>query len=73
VAYGNFTNFTGYQPPQVSITADSLLANKVIPQNLKNVILTSEDAGVGSIQEMTLTPKGQALWQSAYARFNSGT
>jgi spermidine/putrescine transport system substrate-binding protein len=73
VAYGNFINFTGYQPPQVSITGDSLLASKAIPQNLKNVILTSDDAGPGSMQEMTLTPKGQALWQSAYARFNSGT
>jgi spermidine/putrescine transport system substrate-binding protein len=73
VAYGNFTNFTGYQPPQVSITAESLISNKVIPETLKNTVMTSEDAGEGSLQEMTLTPKGKALWQSAYAKFNSGT
>jgi spermidine/putrescine transport system substrate-binding protein len=73
VSYNNFANFTGYQPPQIAITGEALLAKKVIPENLKNVILTSDDAGPGSLQEMTLTPKGQALWQSAYARFNSGT
>jgi spermidine/putrescine transport system substrate-binding protein len=72
VAYNNFTQFTGYQPPQVSITADSLVAKKVIPESLRDTILTADDAGPGSLQEMTLTPKGQALWQNAYARFNSG-
>jgi hypothetical protein len=25
------------------------------------------------MQECTLTSKGQKLWQSAYAKFNSGT
>jgi spermidine/putrescine transport system substrate-binding protein len=72
VAYNNFTQFTGYQPPQVSITGDALVAKKVIPETLRNTILTAADAGPGSLQEMTLTPKGQALWQNAYARFNSG-
>jgi len=72
VAYNNFVNFTGYQPPQNSITADSLIAKKVIPENLRSTVLKSEDIGPDSLQEMTLTPTGQALWQKAYARFNSG-
>ena len=49
VSYNNFANFTGYQPPQISITGEALLAKKVIPENLKNVILTSDDAGPGSL------------------------
>jgi spermidine/putrescine transport system substrate-binding protein len=72
-AYRNFTGLTGYQPPQVSITADSLIEKKVIPENLRTAIFTSDAFGPHSLQEMTLTPKGQALWQKAYARFNSGT
>jgi len=72
VGYSNFTGLTGYQPPQVSITADSLIQNKVLPENLRTAIFDSSAFGPDSLQEMTLTPKGQALWQKAYARFNSG-
>jgi spermidine/putrescine transport system substrate-binding protein len=72
VAYSNFTGFTGYQPPQVSITADSLIQAKVLPENLRTAIFTSDAFGAGSLQLCALTPKGLALWQKAYARFNSG-
>ena len=72
VAYRNFTGFTGYQPPQVSITADSLIQAKVLPENLRTAIFTSDAFGAGSLQLSALTSKGQALWQKAYARFNSG-
>ena len=72
VAYNNFTGFTGYQPAQTSINADDLVKNQVIPANLKNVILTEDQVGAGSLQYCQLTPKGMALWQNAYARFSSG-
>jgi spermidine/putrescine transport system substrate-binding protein len=73
VAYNNFVKFTGYQPPQKSITPDALIAKKVVPETLRNAVMGPEDAGPGSMQECTLTSKGQKLWQSAYAKFNSGT
>jgi spermidine/putrescine transport system substrate-binding protein len=73
VAYHNFVDFNGYQPPQVSITAESLIGDKVIPENLRSAIFTSDAFGPNSLQEMTLTTKGQALWQKAFARFTSGT
>ena len=72
VAYNNFTGFTGYQPAQTGITADKLVADKVIPETLKNTIMTEDELGADSLQFGALTPKGQALWQNAYARFNSG-
>ena len=72
VSYNNFTGFTGYQPAQASITADQLVKDGVLPEQLKNTILTEDDLGAGSLQFGALTPKGQALWQNAYARFNSG-
>jgi spermidine/putrescine transport system substrate-binding protein len=72
VATDNFLNFNGYQPPMNSITPDELVAQGRIPANLKTAVMTAEDFGPGALQEMTLTPKGQALWQSAYAKFVSG-
>src|SRR5262249_15745651 len=73
VAYNNFIKFTGYQPPQKTITPHSLIAKEGLPENLRTAVMTSDDAGVGSLQPMTLPPKGQKLWQDAYAKFNSGT
>jgi spermidine/putrescine transport system substrate-binding protein len=72
VAYSNFVNYTGYQPPQNGITADKLIADQVIPENLRNVVMSADAIGPESLQESTLTPNGQKLWQSAYAKFVSG-
>ncbi len=72
VAYDNFVGMTAYQPPQNRISADSLINDGTIPESLRTAILQPGDIGPESIQEAALTPKGQALWQNAYARFNSG-
>ena len=72
VAYNNMTGFTGYQPAQAGISADQLVKDGILPPQLKNTILTEDDLGAGSLQYGALTAKGQALWQNAYARFNSG-
>jgi spermidine/putrescine transport system substrate-binding protein len=71
-AYDNFVNFTGYQPPQNTITADSLIASKVIPPNLRTAVMSPEDFGPTSLQESALTPEGMKLWQAAYAQFYAG-
>jgi spermidine/putrescine transport system substrate-binding protein len=73
VAYNNFANFVGYQPPLNSITPDSLVSGGVIPGNLSTIVLRPEDLGPDSLQIMSLTPKGQALWQNAYSKFVAGT
>ncbi len=54
------------------MTAESLIADKVIPKHLRSAVFTSDAFGPASLQESALTGKGQALWQKAYARFNSG-
>jgi spermidine/putrescine transport system substrate-binding protein len=69
-AYNNFVNFNGYQPPLTAITAESLIADKRIPENLQTAIMTPEDLGPDSLQECALTTNGLKLWQSAYARFS---
>ena len=71
-AYSNFL-YNGYQPPQVSLTVGSLIDKKIVPDNLRTTIFASDTFGPGSLDYATLTPKGEALWQKAYARFMSGT
>jgi len=73
VAFNNFSKFTGYQPPQKSMTADALIAKGIVPETLRTAVMGPEDVGAGCLQECTLTSTGQKLWQSAYAKFNSGT
>jgi spermidine/putrescine-binding protein len=68
-AYSNFVNFNGYQPPINSITADTLLADKRIPESLRTAIMTPDDIGPDSLQECALTTPGLSLWQAGYARF----
>src|SRR6266478_3759105 len=64
-AYNNFVNFTGYQPPQNSITADSLIAKNLIPPNLRTAIISPGDFGPTSLQECQLTNRGSKLWLDA--------
>jgi spermidine/putrescine transport system substrate-binding protein len=71
-ALDNFLNFNGYQPPINSITPDSLIADKRIPESLRMAVMRPEDIGPNSLQECALTAKGLALWQSTYAKFTAG-
>jgi spermidine/putrescine transport system substrate-binding protein len=72
VAYSNFVNFNGYQPPLNEIVPEDLVKKKVIPETLATCVLTESDLGPDSLQEMTLTTKGQSLWQDGYSTFLSG-
>jgi len=71
-AYSNFVNFNGYQPPLNEINPDELVKQKLIPETLANTVLVAEDLGPDSLQEMTLTARGQQLWQDGYSSFISG-
>ena len=73
VAYSNFVNFTGYQPPINSIDTEALVNKGLIPEQLHTAVIKPDQIGPSSLQYMTLTSKGQALWQNAYSRFISGT
>jgi spermidine/putrescine transport system substrate-binding protein len=72
VGYNNFVNYTGYQPPLKSITPESLVSKGIIPPTLKSAVITVDDFGPTSLQEMTLTTKGLQLYQNAYSQFTSG-
>ena len=72
VAYSNFVNFNGYQPPLNEIDPDTLVKKGVIPENLQTAVLTNDDFGPTSLQEMTLTDTGRVLWQNGYSDFLAG-
>jgi spermidine/putrescine transport system substrate-binding protein len=72
VAYSNFVDFNGYQPPLNEIEPESLVKDGVVPENLANSVLTNDDFGPDSLQYMTLTAKGQQLWEDGYSDFLAG-
>jgi spermidine/putrescine transport system substrate-binding protein len=72
VAYENFVDFNGYQPPLNEIDPESLVKDGVVPENLANSVLTNEDLGPDSLQYSTLTAKGQQLWEDGYSDFTAG-
>lgn len=73
VGYNNSTLYTGYQPALHTFNADDLVKNEILPEQLKNIILTEDDFGEDSTQYCALTANGMALWQDAYAKFTSGS
>jgi spermidine/putrescine transport system substrate-binding protein len=72
VAYSNFVNFNGYQPPINEIDPAALVKDGVVPENLENSVLTDDDFGPESLQYSTLTSTGQQLWQDGYSDFTAG-
>jgi spermidine/putrescine transport system substrate-binding protein len=72
VAYSNFVDFNGYQPPLNEIDPSSLVSDGVVPEHLANSVLTNDDLGPESLQYSTLTSRGQALWQDGYSDFTAG-
>jgi spermidine/putrescine-binding protein len=72
VAYSNFVDFNGYQPPLNEIHPETLVKKGLIPETLSNTVLTADDIGPTSIQECPLTVPGQALWQNGFSTFQTG-
>jgi spermidine/putrescine transport system substrate-binding protein len=69
VATDNFLNFNGFQPPISELDPDTLISNGTFPESARSALLTNDDFGPTSLQEMTLTPAGQKLWQRGYDSF----
>lgn len=70
VAKENFSAI-GYQPPQNSLTADSLVAEEFIPENLRSAIVKPEyfDAGYRLLE---LDAANDAAWHNVWNAFNAG-
>jgi spermidine/putrescine transport system substrate-binding protein len=69
--YDNFANYVGYQPPFTKLDPDRLVADGVVPANLKSSIVRESDFDKGYFLT-ELTPAGQTEWQNAWAEFKAG-
>ena len=70
VAKENFSAI-GYQPPQNTITADSLVAEEFIPENLRSAIVKPEYFDTG-FRLLELDPANDAAWRNVWNAFNAG-
>jgi spermidine/putrescine transport system substrate-binding protein len=70
VAKENFSAI-GYQPPQNTLTADSLVAEEFIPENLRSAIVKPEyfDSGYRLLE---LDAANDAAWHNVWNAFNAG-
>jgi spermidine/putrescine transport system substrate-binding protein len=70
VAKENFSAI-GYQPPQVSITPDSLVKEEFIPENLRAAIVKPEYFDTG-YRLLELDPANDAAWHNVWQTFKAG-
>jgi spermidine/putrescine transport system substrate-binding protein len=70
VAKENFSAI-GYQPPQNSLTADSLVAEEFIPENLRSAIVKPEYFDTG-YRTLELDAANDAAWHNVWNAFNAG-
>ncbi len=71
VAYENFADYVGYQPPLNSISPQVLFDKGIIPPSLKEAVVTREAYANGS-GFMTLSATGEQLWSREWAKFRNG-
>src|SRR5688572_3269188 len=72
IAYSNFVDFNGYQPPINEIDPSTLVEDGVVPEHLANSVLTDADLGPDSLQYSTLTAEGIRLWEDGFSEFKAG-
>jgi spermidine/putrescine transport system substrate-binding protein len=70
VAKQNFQQI-GYQPPQVSLNPDSLVADGLVPENLKSAIVRPEYFDTG-YRLLELDAANDAAWHNVWRAFKAG-
>jgi len=71
VAYSNFVNFNGYQPPMNNLDFATLQSKLGLPDSIAPAIMQRSDFATG-LTYQTLTPTGKALYDKAWADFRAG-
>jgi spermidine/putrescine transport system substrate-binding protein len=62
---------TGYQPPQNTLTAQKLIADEYIPQNLRTAAVVPGAFAAG-YRILELPPAADAQWHTVWQRFKAG-
>jgi spermidine/putrescine transport system substrate-binding protein len=71
VAYKNFTNYVGYQPPITSIDPQKVLKDGIVPPTLSTALVTQEAYANGN-GYLTLSTSGEREWEKTWQSFRSG-
>lgn len=71
VALKNFVGYVGYQPPITAIDADKLFEQEILPEGLRNTIVTRSDYANGNAF-LALSSDGRSLWDRSWAEFRNG-
>jgi spermidine/putrescine transport system substrate-binding protein len=67
----NFVGYVGYQPPLTRVDAQALFDQQLLPENLKNCVVTREDYANGNAY-LSLTADGRRAWDQNWAAFRNG-
>ena len=70
VALANF-QYVGYQPPQVSLTPEKLVADGIVPANLQSALVKPGYFNSG-YRLLELPPETDAKWQAIWQQFKAG-
>ncbi|MDA0168278.1 spermidine/putrescine ABC transporter substrate-binding protein [Solirubrobacter taibaiensis] len=71
VALKNFVEYVGYQPPITKIDAAALFEQQILPENLRNCVVTRDDYASGNAY-LALTADGRRRWDQAWGAFRNG-
>jgi spermidine/putrescine transport system substrate-binding protein len=69
-AFHNFVNYTGYEPPQNSLSVDKLVP-KYVPPTLSKAVVSAPDLQKGQYL-ISLPPDAYSLWSSAWDEIKAG-
>ena len=75
VALENYS-YEGYQPPNKAYSIDKVIADGIVPETLRNTLITEEHLPFGSrpaeVNEYELTPETTQLYQQIYTEVTGG-
>ena len=63
--------WNGYQPPLTKLSADYLVAQGYIPENLMNSVVLPEDFETG-LTFYEVSPTTEAIWRQSWSEFKAG-
>lgn len=64
-------SYLGYQPPQVTLEPDAVVADGYVPAHLASAVVQAEDFDA-SQQLLQLTLAGERTWDDAWSKFTAG-
>ncbi len=70
IAFQNFINYTGYEPPQNTL-APSTLVPRYVPATLSEAVVSAPDLEGGKYL-ISLPPDALKLWQAAWSEIKAG-